>query len=52
MKLLTGDIKPQQFLTGAGEEGGFFDALANGPVGAGDTAADDRNDESTGGREP
>lgn len=52
VKLLTGDIKPQQFLTGAGEEGGFFDALANGPVGAGDTAADDRNDESTGGREP
>ncbi|WP_354293699.1 conjugal transfer protein TraF [Sphingomonas sp. 1185] len=40
VKLLTGDIRPQQFLTGAGEEGGFFDALANGPVsaGSGDTA--------------
>ena len=38
VKLLTGDIRPEQFLTGAGEEGGFFDALANGPVGASDTA--------------
>lgn len=39
VKLLNGDIRPEQFLTGAGEEGGFFDALANGPVSAG--AADD-----------
>lgn len=52
VKLLTGDIKPQQFLTGAGEEGGFFDALANGPVSASDAAADDREDGSGGGREP
>lgn len=36
VKLLSGDIRPEQFLTGAGEEGGFFDALANGPVAAGD----------------
>lgn len=36
VKLLSGDIRPEQFLTGAGEEGGFFDALANGPVSAGD----------------
>ncbi len=53
VKLLTGDIKPQQFLTGAGEEGGFFDALANGPVGASDAvAADDGGGDPTGGREP
>lgn len=32
VRLLSGDIRPEQFLTGAGEEGGFFDALANGPV--------------------
>lgn len=32
VKLLNGDIRPEQFMTGAGEEGGFFDALANGPV--------------------
>jgi conjugal transfer pilus assembly protein TraF len=36
VKLLSGDIRPEQFLTGAGEEGGFFDALANGPVAASD----------------
>jgi hypothetical protein len=29
--LLSGDIRPEQWLTGAGENG-FFDALANGPV--------------------
>jgi conjugal transfer pilus assembly protein TraF len=34
VRLLSGDIKPEQFLTGAGEENGFFDALANGPVSA------------------
>lgn len=36
VKLLAGDIRPEQFLTGAGEEDGFFDALANGPVAATD----------------
>lgn len=39
VRLLRGDIRPEQFLTGAGEEGGFFDALANGPVSAGEPAA-------------
>lgn len=39
VKLLSGDIRPEQFLTGAGEEDGFFDALANGPVAASDPAA-------------
>ena len=34
VRLLSGDIQPEQFLTGAGEEDGFFDALANGPVSA------------------
>ncbi|MGK2909837.1 MAG: conjugal transfer protein TraF [Sphingobium sp.] len=32
VRLLSGDIRPEQFLTGAGEEDGFFDALGNGPV--------------------
>ncbi|MBX9727537.1 MAG: conjugal transfer protein TraF [Sphingopyxis sp.] len=32
VKLLSGDIRPEQWLTGAGEEDGFFDALANGPL--------------------
>lgn len=32
VRLLNGDIQPEQFMTGAGEEGGFFDALSNGPV--------------------
>lgn len=40
VKLLSGDIRPEQFLTGAGEEGGFFDALANGPVSADDSSID------------
>ena len=39
VRLLTGDIRPEQFMTGAGEEDGFFDALANGPVAAGDPRA-------------
>jgi conjugal transfer pilus assembly protein TraF len=39
VKLLSGDIRPEQFLTGAGEENGFFDALANGPVAAADPMA-------------
>ncbi len=34
VRLLSGDIRPEQFLTGAGEEDGFFDALTNGPVSA------------------
>lgn len=36
VRLLTGDIRPEQFMTGPGEEDGFFDALANGPVSATD----------------
>lgn len=36
VRLLLGDIRPEQFLTGAGEEDGFFDALSNGPVSATD----------------
>ena len=39
VRLLSGDIRPEQFMTGPGEENGFFDALANGPVAA---AARDR----------
>lgn len=38
-RLLRGDIRPEQFLTGPGEEDGFFDALANGPVSATDPRA-------------
>jgi conjugal transfer pilus assembly protein TraF len=40
VRLLSGDIRPEQFLTGAGEEGGFFDALSNGPVAAPTLASD------------
>lgn len=36
VRLMLGDIRPEQFLTGAGEEDGFFDALGNGPVSATD----------------
>jgi len=39
VRLLTGDIRPEQFMTGAGEEGGFFDALGLGPVSASDPRA-------------
>lgn len=39
VRLLRGDIRPEQFLTGPGEEDGFFDALANGPVSATDPRA-------------
>ncbi|MBA4092416.1 MAG: conjugal transfer protein TraF [Sphingobium sp.] len=39
VRLLNGDIQPEQFMTGAGEEGGFFDALANGPISASSAAA-------------
>ncbi|MDJ0277730.1 conjugal transfer protein TraF [Sphingomonas sp. 2R-10] len=51
VKLLTGDIRPQQFLTGAGEEGGFFDALANGPVSA-SGGVDEASAAAPEGREP
>jgi conjugal transfer pilus assembly protein TraF len=34
VRLLRGDIRPEQFMTGAGEDGGFFDALGLGPVAA------------------
>ena len=37
VRLLRGDIRPEQFLTGAGEEDGFFDALSAGPVSATDS---------------
>lgn len=39
VRLLLGDIRPEQFITGAGEENGFFDALSNGPVSATDPRA-------------
>ncbi|WP_342250356.1 conjugal transfer protein TraF [Sphingomonas sp. OTU376] len=39
VRLLSGDIRPEQFLTGPGEDNGFFDALANGPVSATDPNA-------------
>lgn len=32
VRLLSGEIRPEQFMTGPGEENGFFDALSNGPV--------------------
>jgi conjugal transfer pilus assembly protein TraF len=34
VRLLRGDIRPEQFMTGPGEDAGFFDALGNGPVSA------------------
>lgn len=42
VRLLSGDIRPEQFMTGAGEEDGFFDALSNGPVAASDPRAQAR----------
>lgn len=41
VRLLRGDIRPEQFMTGPGEDGGFFDALANGPVSPGDPRANE-----------
>jgi conjugal transfer pilus assembly protein TraF len=38
-RLLTGDIRAEQFMTAPGEEGGFFDALANGPLSAASAAS-------------
>lgn len=46
VRLLTGDIRPEQFMTGAGEEGGFFDALSQGPVAASDPATSEPLDQS------
>ena len=40
VRLLSGDIRPEQFMTGPGEENGFFDALANGPVSASNARPD------------
>ncbi len=39
VRLLRGDIRPEQFMTGPGEDAGFFDALGNGPVSAKDPRA-------------
>ncbi len=39
VRLLAGDIRPEQFMTGPGEDDGFFDALGNGPVSATDPRA-------------
>lgn len=39
VRLLLGDIRPEQFLSGPGEDDGFFDALGNGPVAASDPDA-------------
>jgi conjugal transfer pilus assembly protein TraF len=39
VRLLQGDIRPEQFMTGPGEEAGFFDALSNGPVASTDPRA-------------
>nr|WP_310015142.1 conjugal transfer protein TraF [Novosphingobium sp. 1748] len=52
IKLLTGDIRPEQWLTGAGEENGFFDALANGPVSPGDPRVVGGDLVAAGGRRP
>jgi conjugal transfer pilus assembly protein TraF len=41
VRLLSGDIKPEQFMMGPGEDNGFFDALANGPVAAAAMASPD-----------
>ncbi|OAN53454.1 conjugal transfer protein TraF [Sphingobium sp. TCM1] len=50
VRLLRGDIRPEQFMTGPGEDAGFFDALGNGPVSATDPRAlgGDLVDASTG----
>ena len=52
VRLLTGDIRPEQFMTGPGEDDGFFDALGNGPVSATDPRAlgGDLVDASAGGK--
>ncbi|EJL33117.1 hypothetical protein PMI02_01285 [Novosphingobium sp. AP12] len=36
VRLLRGDIRPEQFMTGPREDDRFFDALGNGPVSAND----------------
>ena len=52
VRLLRGDIRPEQFMTGPGEDAGFFDALGNGPVSATDPRAlgGDLVDASMGGK--
>lgn len=52
VRLLRGDIRPEQFMTGPGEDDGFFDALGNGPVSATDPRAlgGDLVDASLGGK--
>lgn len=52
VRLLIGDIRPEQFMTGPGEDDGFFDALANGPVSATDprVLGGDLLDASAGGK--
>ncbi|MBO9579575.1 MAG: conjugal transfer protein TraF [Sphingobium sp.] len=52
VRLLRGDIRPEQFMTGPGEDDGFFDALANGPVASTDPSVlgGDLVDASVGGR--
>lgn len=47
VRLLRGDIRPEQFMTGPGEDAGFFDALSNGPVAAGSSGRDLSNVAST-----
>lgn len=41
VRLLSGDIRPEQFMTGPGEDNGFFDALSRGPVSATEIAGQD-----------
>ena len=39
VRLLSGDIRPEQFMTGPGEDDGFFDAVGNGPGAGNDPRA-------------
>lgn len=39
VRLPDGEIRPQQVMTGAGEENGFIDAPTNGPVSSTDPRA-------------
>jgi conjugal transfer pilus assembly protein TraF len=41
VRLLTGDLRPEQFMTVAGEERGFFDALSLGRIASSDRSAID-----------
>lgn len=40
VRLMRGDIRPEQFMNGPDEDGGFFDAIANGPVSVGSAVAE------------